>query len=223
MREWRNSSGTATTSSPSRVSLFDSELVEEEGFLDWFVKERRLSASPAAAAEFLRMALETDITGVLGSIRVSTLVLHRDQGGEQARYVADHIPHATIVELGGKGRWLYADDVADALLSFQRGEAMPWVPDSVLATLLFTDLVGSTERAAELGNREWRDVLAQHHADVRGELARYRGIEVDSAGDGFFCRFDRPPERSHVPRRSLKARSGAASRSERASTQASAS
>ena len=172
--------------------FFDPELVEEEGFLDWFVRERRLAASPASAAEFLRMAAETDLTGVLGSIRVSTLVLHRDQGREEARYVADRIPHATIVELGGKGRWLYADDVADALLSFLRGEAVPWVPDSVLATVLFTDLVGSTERAAELGDREWREVLAQHHTDVRGELARYRGTEVDSAGDGFFCRFDGP-------------------------------
>ena len=192
IREWRSSYGSRDQLESLARELFDSELVEEEGFLDWFVKERRLAASPGSAAEFMRMAAETDITGVLGSIRVSTLVLHREQGRKKARYVADRIPHATIVELGGKGRWVYADDVADALLSFLRSEATPWVPDSVLTSVLFTDLVGSTERAAELGDREWREVLAQHHADVRSELARYRGTEVDSAGDGFFCRFDGP-------------------------------
>ena len=128
----------------------------------------------------------------MGSIRVSTLVLHRQPHRDEARYVAARIPQATVVELGGEGVWLYADDVADAVLSFLRGEALPSVPDSVLATVLFTDLVGSTERAAELGDRGWRDVLDRHHARVRSELGRYRGTEVDSAGDGFFCRFDGP-------------------------------
>ena len=216
IREWRTSWGNRDFLESFARALFDSELVEEEGFLDWFVRERRLAASPASAAEFLRMAMETDLTGVLGSIRVSTLVLHRDQGGEQARYVADRIPHAKVVELGGMGRWVYADDVADALLAFLRGETMPWVPESVLATVLFTDLVGSTERAAELGNRAWRDVLAQHHADVRAELARYRGVELDSAGDGFFCRFDGPGRAiecaraivEHAKRRDLEVRAG---------------
>jgi class 3 adenylate cyclase len=138
------------------------------------------------------MAMATDITAVLGSIRVSTLVLHRQSDRDSVRYVADRIPRATVVELGGEGVWLYADDVADAVLSFLRGETMPWIPDSVLATVLFTDLVSSTERAAALGDRSWRDVLTRHQAQVRSELARYRGTEIDSAGDGFFCRFDGP-------------------------------
>lgn len=192
IRIWRTSWGDRDQLESLARALFHPEITEEEGFLDWFVKERRLAVSPAAAVEFARMTTATDITAVLGSIRVSTLVLHRQTRREEARYVADRIPQATVVELGGEGVWLYADDVADAVLSFLRGEAVPLVPDSVLATVLFTDLVGSTERAAELGDREWREVLAQHHADVRGELARYRGIEVDSAGDGFFCRFDGP-------------------------------
>jgi class 3 adenylate cyclase len=139
------------------------------------------------------MSIETDITDVLGSIRVPTLVLHPlgDPHG-QVRYVADRIPQAEVVAIGGAGRWMYTDEVADALLSFLRGETAPWVPDSVLATVLFTDLVGSTERVAELGDRGWREVFERHHAQVRGELGRYRGTEVDSAGDGFFCRFEGP-------------------------------
>jgi class 3 adenylate cyclase len=192
IREWRTSWGDRDQLEEFARALFHPEITDEEGFLDWFVKERRLAASPAAAVEFARMATATDITAVLGSIRVSTLVLHRRSHRDTARYVAAHIPQATVVELGGEGIWLYADDVADAVLSFLRGEAVPLVPNSVLATVLFTDLVGSTERAAELGDRGWRDVLERHHAHVRSELGRYRGTEVDSAGDGFFCRFDGP-------------------------------
>jgi class 3 adenylate cyclase len=192
IRMWRTSWGDRDQLEWMARALFHPEITEEEGFLDWFVKERRLAVSPAAAVEFARMSSAIDITDVLGSIRVSTLVLHRQGRRDEARYVADRIPQATVVELGGEGVWLYADDVADAVLSFLRGEAVPLVPDSVLATVLFTDLVGSTERAAELGDRGWRDVLERHHAHVRGELGRYRGTEVDSAGDGFFCRFDGP-------------------------------
>lgn len=192
IRIWRTSWGERDQLESFARTLFHPEITEEEGFLDWFVKERRLAVNPAAAVEFARMSAATDITAVLGSIRVSTLVLHRQTRRDEARYVADRIPQATVVELGGEGVWLYADDVADAVLSFLRGEAVPLVPDSVLATVLFTDLVGSTERAAELGDRGWSDVLERHHAHVRSELGRYRGTEVDSAGDGFFCRFDGP-------------------------------
>ena len=191
LREWRSSWGDRDHLESFARALFGPALTEEEGFLDWFVRERRLAVSPAAAAEFARMAMDTDITGVLGSIRVSTLVLHRADGDE-ARYVADRIPGAVVVELGGPGRWVYADDVADALLSFLRGETVSWVPDSVLATVLFTDLVGSTKHAAKLGDRRWRDVLERHHAHVRSELGKYRGTELDNAGDGFFCRFEGP-------------------------------
>jgi class 3 adenylate cyclase len=192
IREWRNTWGERDFLESFARALFDPALTEEEGFLDWFVWERRLAASPAAAAEFARMATDTDITDVLGSIRVPTLVLHRQTEVHEAHYVADRIPQASVVALGGDGRWVYADDVADALLSFLAGETTPWVPNSVLATVLFTDLVGSTERAVELGDRGWREILELHHARVRSELGRYRGIEVDSAGDGFFCRFEGP-------------------------------
>ena len=192
IREWRNTWGDRDQLESMAREFFAPGLTEEPGFLDWFVKERRLTASPATAAQFARMAFDTDITDVLGSIRVSTLVLHREYGEGAAPYVAEHIPNATIARLSGEGRWVYADDVADAVLSFLRGEALPWMPDSVLATVLFTDLVGSSEYAAQLGDREWRDVLDRHHKSVRGELGRHRGIEIDSAGDGFFCRFEGP-------------------------------
>ena len=202
LREWRNRWGEQDQLESMAREFLDQGLTEEPGFLDWFVKERRLAASPAAAAEFARMSYDTDITAVLGSIRVSTLVLHREFGALAARYVADHIPNATIAQLSGEGRrWVYADDVADTVLSFLRGEAVPWMPDSLLATVLFTDLVGSTEYAAQLGDRGWRDVLDRHHTSVRSELGKHRGIEVDSAGDGFFCRFEGPPRAIACARR----------------------
>jgi class 3 adenylate cyclase len=193
MRETRDSWGEREFLEDFARYLYDPALTEDEDFLDWFVWESRLAVSPETAADFVRMSMETDITDVLGSIRVPTLVLHplADADG-QVRYVADRIPRAEVVAIGDRGRWFYTDEVAEALLSFLRGETVPWVPDSVLATVLFTDLVSSTERVAELGDRRWRAVLERHHAQVRGELGRYRGSEVDTAGDGFFCRFEGP-------------------------------
>ncbi|MGH3077865.1 MAG: adenylate/guanylate cyclase domain-containing protein [Gaiellaceae bacterium] len=166
--------------------------------LDARVWELRLAVAPADAAEFARMGMESDITDVLGAIRVPTLVLHRsdplvvfppDERG-LARFVAERIRDVRVVELA-RGS-LYSDETAERVLELVRGDSPVTVPDSVLATVLFTDLVGSSERAAALGDRGWRDLLARHHADVRRELTRYRGEEVDSAGDGFFCRFDGP-------------------------------
>jgi len=140
--------------------------------------------------DFTRMQMETDVTGVLGSIRIPTLVLHRVRYRGPAHFVAERISGAETVEIGDDSSGPYADDAADALLSFLRGESRPVVPDAVLATMLLTDLAGSTDLVATLGDRAWREVLAEHHQDVRRELVRYRGVEVDSARDGFFCRFD---------------------------------
>jgi class 3 adenylate cyclase len=142
--------------------------------------------------------METDIVGILSSIRVPTLVLHRPDdptnvtdGAGPAHLVAERVRGSRKVVLGSDGS-TFSEEAVDAILEFLGGEAPRPVPDSVLATVLFTDLVGSTERAAELGDRAWRDLLTRHHADVRRELARFRGEEVDTAGDGFFCRFDGP-------------------------------
>jgi class 3 adenylate cyclase len=174
-------------------------LAEDPEELGLFVWQGRLALSPSAAADWIRLAMETDIVDILSSIRVPTLVLHRPDdaasgayGTGPAHFVAERIRGARLVALHSDHSSAFSQEAADAILDFLRGEAAVEVPDSVLATVLFTDLVGSTERAAAVGDRAWRDVLTRHHADVRRELARFRGEEVDIAGDGFFCRFDGP-------------------------------
>jgi pimeloyl-ACP methyl ester carboxylesterase len=159
----------------------------------------RRSASPAAAAALLRMNAEIDIRGVLPSIHVPTLVLHRsnDQESniEEGRWIACRIPGAKFVELDGRDHlpWVGDQDaVLDEIEEFVTGVRPVPDADRVLATVLFTDIVGSTELAARLGDRRWRDLLEQHHASVRRELVRWRGREVDAAGDGFFATFDGP-------------------------------
>jgi len=138
------------------------------------------------------MQVGTDITDVLGSVRVPTLVVHRADDRASAEYVSERILGATRVEVPGLGSTPATDSVIQAVLAFVHGEVPRVVPDTVLATLLFTDLVGSTAFAAKLGDRRWRELLEAHHAVVQREVARHRGTVLDSAGDGFFCRFDGP-------------------------------
>jgi class 3 adenylate cyclase len=165
-----------------------------------FAATRRMSASPGAALAIVRMNSEIDVRHVLPVIGVPTLVLHRagdrDVTVENGRYLAANIPGARYLEFpGGDHRPTTIGD-ADALLDeieeFLTGVRHGPEPDRVLATLLFTDIVGSTERASSLGDQRWRELKASHHAIVRQELHRFRGIEVDTAGDGFFARFDGP-------------------------------
>ncbi len=172
--------------------FIDPSMTGDDEALEWFVWMHRLAVSPAAAADFARMQMETDITEVLGSIRVPTLVVHRERWGGDALFVAERIRDAQVLHQDGDDHSPYDPATAEALLAFTRDEVGPAIPDSVLATVLFTDLVGSTQRAAALGNAAWRELLQRHHADVRTELARFRGLEVDTAGDGFFCKFDGP-------------------------------
>jgi class 3 adenylate cyclase len=168
-------------------------LYPDDDLLRWFVDNQRFSASPGAAAEFFRMLGDTDISDVLSAIRVPTLVLHRAHWRDSARRIASLVPDAARVELPGNDSPVWSDDeVANAVERFLVGSAQAPVPDSVLTTVLFTDLVGSTERAAELGDVDWRDLLSRHHAAVRRELARFRGEELDTAGDGFLASFDGP-------------------------------
>ena len=159
----------------------------------------RRSASPGAAVALLRMNSQIDVRAVLPTIRVPTLVLHRvddrDVSVEEGRWIAGQIPGAKYVELPGDEHLIWAGDVdriADEVEEFLTGTRTTPEPDRVLATVLFTDIVGSTERAAELGDRRWREVLEEHHAIVRRELERFRGREVDTTGDGFFATFDGP-------------------------------
>jgi class 3 adenylate cyclase len=166
----------------------DPTLAASPDALEWQVWQLRMAVSPSAAADWVRMAMETDITNVLGSIRAPTLVIHGHDDRDEARTVCGQIRDSRAMEVRGT----FDEERAEAVVEFVRGAIAPRVPDSVLATVLFTDLVGSTERAAELGDRGWRELLEAHHRAVRREVVRFRGVEVDSAGDGFFCRFDGP-------------------------------
>ncbi len=174
------------------LAEFGPSLCGDEEFFRWFVAYYRLSASPAAAYSFYRMLVETDIRDVLPAIRVPTLVLYRPLR-EPARYLAERIPQAKVVELPGEDFWIITDGgVADEIETFLTGAPQGTEPDRMLVTVLFTDIVGSTERAAALGDRAWKELLERHYAVIRQQLARYRGDEVGTAGDGFLATFDGP-------------------------------
>jgi class 3 adenylate cyclase len=159
----------------------------------------RRSASPGAAVALMRMNTQMDVGDVLQSIRAPTLVMHRtgdrDVKVEEGRYIAARIPGARYVELSGDAHTLWAGDadpVVDEIEEFLTGVRPPPLADRVLATVLFTDIVGSTERAAEIGDSRWAELIRAHHAAVRRELERHRGRELDTAGDGFLAAFDGP-------------------------------
>ena len=170
---------------------------------EWFANWLRVGASPAAAYALHRAWIETDLRDVLPAVRVPTLVMYRSVGGigdrsanaeRNAREVADLIPSARVLRVSGTDyqHIFLSPEIPEEVARFVARKAVPDVPDSVLATVLFTDIVGSTERAAELGDRAWRELLERHHALVRRELTRFRGEERDTAGDGFFATFDGP-------------------------------
>jgi class 3 adenylate cyclase len=168
-------------------------------FQRWLGAFLRNGASPRAAAALLRMNSLIDVRAVLPAISVPTLMLHRvgdrDVNIEEARYIAERIPNARLVELPGDEHLIAAGDVdllVDEIEEFLTGVRPAPESDRVLATVVFTDIVGSTDRAVSLGDRAWRDLLERHHAIVRRELERYRGREVDTAGDGFLATFDGP-------------------------------
>jgi len=176
----------------------------DERFRSWYATRLRLSASPAAAVALQRMNIDTDTRALLPSIRVPTLIVHRvgdrNVDVKNARYAAEHIAGARYLELPGDDHLPWVGDserIVAEIESFLRGvwESGGWgllEPDRILATVLFTDIVGATERAATLGDREWRLLLERHHTLVRRELARFRGTEHDTAGDGVFASFDGP-------------------------------
>lgn len=159
----------------------------------------RRSASPSAAVALLRMNTQIDIRAVLPTINVPTLVLHRskdrDANIEEGRFLARAIPNAKFVELAGDDHLPWVGDrdaVLDEIQEFLTGIRPGRDIDRALATLLFTDVVGSTEHLAREGDKAWRDMLDHHHALVRRELRAHRGREINTAGDGFFASFDGP-------------------------------
>jgi class 3 adenylate cyclase len=184
---------------PPSLGRFLPSRGDDPRLLEWFARLKVQSASPAAAEVFMRMAHDIDVRHVAPAIRVPALILHAagDQvcHVENARFLARTIPGARYVELPGADHVMYAELADQALAEireFLTGVREAPEPDRVLATVLFTDLVGSTERATELGDRRWRELLEAHHAAVRRELERFGGREIDTAGDGFLSSFDGP-------------------------------
>jgi class 3 adenylate cyclase len=164
----------------------------------WRGRVQTHSNTPAAAEAFMRMAFDIDVRNVAPTVNVPTLIIHAADDQvchvENARFLARTIAGAQYVELpvGDHIPWFDPDETIGEIREFLTGMREARTADRVLATVLFTDLVGSTAQAAELGDRRWRDLLEQHHASVRRELARFDGAEVDTAGDGFFATFDGP-------------------------------
>jgi class 3 adenylate cyclase len=181
------------------LSAFAPSKVADERFRQWWARFERLGASPSAVIMLMRMNSQIDVRHILPAIRVPTLVLHRTGDTrvsvEGGRYLAAHIPGARYVELPGIDHVMWAGDVdrpADEIEEFLTGTRSEIEPDRVLATVLFTDLVDSTRRAAEMGDHRWRALLAAHDDVVRREIDRFRGREIKTLGDGFLATFDGP-------------------------------
>ncbi len=181
------------------LNQFAPTLVGDAHLLELWARYERQAASPGIASAMVDMLSETDVRAVLPAIRVPTLVIAR--GGakrippEHSRYIAENIPGAKYVELTGPDVLMWAGDQEATLAEieeFLTGARRVSVPSRVLATVMFTDIVGSTELAAHLGDQSWRQLLDRHHHLIRGELARFGGREVDTAGDGFLAIFDAP-------------------------------
>ena len=184
---------------PVGVDVRAPSMAKDERFRQWWGRLLRASASPTAGAALMRMSAHLDIRHILPTIRVPTLIMHSindqiiDVGA--SRYMAERIPGAKLVELSGVDHSPYLSDaqvITDEIEEFLTGVRTRSESDRVLATVLFTDIVGATEKAASLGDRRWRDLLDAHHALVRRELASFRGREIDTAGDGFLAAFDGP-------------------------------
>jgi class 3 adenylate cyclase len=173
--------------------------LDDEAFMRRLNTYFRNSASPGAAVALLRMNAEIDIRNVLPAIRVPTLIMNRSGDRsvhvDEGRWMATQIPDARFVELAGEDHLPWVgdqDSILDEAQEFLTGDRPERAPDRVLATVLVTDIVGSTRQAAQLGDRAWGELLERHHAIVRRELDRFRGSEVDTAGDGFLATFDGP-------------------------------
>lgn len=201
---WGDARGVVEYYSPSRA--------DDEAFVSWASRYLRLSASPKAAAALNMMNSIIDVTAVLPALRVPALLLYRvndpDVKIEEGRYIASKIPGARLVEIPGIDHFFWAGDpepILQEIEEFVTGHRTAAEPERVLATTLFTDIVSSTELAASLGDQAWRDLLDRHNAAVRAQLTRWRGKEIDTAGDGFFATFDGPARAIHCAQSVLDA------------------
>jgi class 3 adenylate cyclase len=194
------------TESPDRIAK-DQHLWTDHGaeppderYVRWAAKMERATMGPGTMVAETRKFMATDIRAVLPAIHAPTLIVHRRKSPyydpRSPRYVADHLPNGRYVEIDSSPDGLpwtgpseaLTDEVEEFLLGTRTGPG----PERVLKTVLFTDVVGSTETAASLGDASWHEVLERHHRLIRAELVRFGGIEQDTAGDGFFAAFDGP-------------------------------
>lgn len=194
LESWRKEWGSAKD-----IDDWAPSVAHDPRFRQWWAKYLRLSASPSSVIDIFRMNRGIDVRSVLPAIHLPTLVLHRKGDRtiniEEGRYLAQHIPGARLVELDGDDHlwWVgNSDAIVSEIIEFLTGEPQMSEPDRVLSTVLFTDIVDSTKRAADLGDRRWRDVLDRHNAVIRGEISRFRGHDIKSTGDGFLATFDGP-------------------------------
>ena len=180
------------------------EAADDDGFRDWFVWHMRRSVSPGAALTLFRAMKELDVSDVLAAVRVPTLILPQPSRPGPGHFAAARIRGAEVVDLPElRGLYTWADNEAhratmEATADFVARLTRTGGSERVLATILFTDIVGSTELAARVGDAAWRELLQRHHAIVRRELSRYQGRELDTAGDGFFAAFDGPARAVHA-------------------------
>jgi class 3 adenylate cyclase/pimeloyl-ACP methyl ester carboxylesterase len=176
-----------------QAALGNEQPPDDPGF---FAMQSRNACTPDVALKLDEMWSETDVRGVLEAVNVPTLLLvheERKESIEKAEYIASRMPAAELRLMPGLP-WTYEETPAwvDAIREFIGQAASPVDIDTVLSTALFTDIVGSTERQASLGDRGWRDLVSRHHSAVRDTLDRYHGTEMDTAGDGFYATFDGP-------------------------------
>jgi class 3 adenylate cyclase/pimeloyl-ACP methyl ester carboxylesterase len=179
------------------LPLFAPSRKNDPALQQWWGRYERLGASPAAATAVIRMLSQIDISDILSTIHVPTLVLHctRDTlvNVECGRFLAERIPGARLLELPGSDHLFFIhEQICDAIEEFLTGSITAAESDRVLATVLFTDIVSSTEKAAALGDHRWRNLLESHHSLVRRNLDRFRGREIKTTGDGFLAVFDGP-------------------------------
>jgi hypothetical protein len=179
-------------------------LAGDESFIAWRGRFERLAMSPGQFNAVYPLTYSFDLRWVLPTIRVPTLVLHRTGNryvfADNGRYLAEHIDGASFVELPGADHLFHAGDpeiMLGPVQEFLTGRRAPPEPERVLATVLFTDIVGATEKAERLGDGAWRELLKRHHAVVRSELAHFGGREIDTAGDGFLASFEGPGRGVH--------------------------
>ncbi|MFM7532960.1 MAG: adenylate/guanylate cyclase domain-containing protein [Rubrivivax sp.] len=182
------------------MGLFAPSRIGDPAFQAWWGRFERLGASPSAATALMRMNSMIDISEVVGAIQVPALVIHRTGDAtisvEGGRFLARHIPQARLFEVSGSDHLPFTGDnveeLVDGIEEFLTGSVDTSTADRVLATVLFVDIVGATEVAVNLGDRRWGDRLSAHPREARAELARFRGREIDTAGDGLFAAFDAP-------------------------------